>query len=164
MVYLIEEYLIIKKGVSIITRTFEDKMMDIIHRCVSICADNVEGVPNVNKVFIMLWREKTVTSTMYDYEINGEFVRRHEPGANSASKVFATFDELQIEHELLKKLFDEDNREFPVAFKMIYSPQTNKFNMHLEYDLITERTGEDISVFYKEWATSKIGMETLDAK
>ncbi len=164
MVYQIEEYLIIKKGVRNITRTFEDKMMDIIHRCISICAGNVDGIPNVDKVFIMLWREKTVTSTMYDFEINGTFVRRHEPVNNSSSTVFATFDELQIEHELLKKLFEEDNREFPVAFKMIYNPTTNKFNMHLEYELITEKTGEDISIYYVEWAGSKVGMETLDAK
>lgn len=147
-------------------RTFEDKMMDIIHNCVLICEQNVAELSNVDvdKIFIMLWKEKTVKATMYDYEINGKFVHRHEPPNNSSSIVFETFDKLQKEHELLEQLFDEDDRAFPVAFKMIYSPKTNKFNMHLEYELITERTEEDIDIFYEEWARSKVGMVTLDAK
>lgn len=151
-------------------KVFEDMMMERIQQCVSVCVDNVknvenvEDVPNVDKIFIMLWKEKTIESTMYDYEIEGKFVHRHEPPNNSSSRVFATFDELKKEHELLKKLFEKDNREFPVAFKMIYSPKTNKFNMHLEYELITEQTGEDIDIYFEEWARSKVGMMTLDAK
>lgn len=143
---------------------FEDQMMEIIHRCVNLCERNIASVPNVDKIFIMLWQEKTIQATMYDFEIGGKFVYRHEPSNNSSSTVFATLDELQKEHELLKSLFDNEKKEFPVAFKMIYSPKSNKFNMHLEYELITEKTGEDIDIYFEEWAKSKVGMTTLDAR
>lgn len=164
MVNQVKKYSIIKRGVNSIMKTFEDEMMDVIHRCISICEQNIVEVPDVDKIFIMLWKEKTIQATMYDFEISGKFVHRHEPPNNSPSIVFETFDELQKEHELLENLFERENREFPVAFKMIYSPITNKFNMHLEYELITEQTGEDIDIYFEEWARSKVGMTTLDAK
>lgn len=139
-------------------------MMESIHQCVSLCVDNVKDVENVEKVFVMLWKEKSASSMMYDYEIDGKFVRRHEASDYASKMVFPTFDELQKEYEKLEVLFNEDNREFPVAFKIIYSPKTNKFHMHLEYELITERTHEHISIYYEEWVKNKIGMTTLDAK
>lgn len=132
-------------------------MMEIIHHSVGVCVDNVKDVKNLDKVFVMLWKEKTVSSIMYDYDIGGEFIRRHEPSKYAASMVFTTFDELQKDLEKLEVLFKENEHEFPTAFQMIYYPQTRKFKMNMEYDLITEKTGEDISCYYIEWVKSNIG-------
>ena len=88
---------------------------------------------------------------MYDYEI------RHEPSKYAASMVLTTFDQLQEDLEKLEDLFKENGRELPTTFQMVYYPQTKKFSMNMEYDLITEKKGEDISFYYLEWIKNHIG-------
>lgn len=153
--FQIDKFLIIK-GVVTICKIFEDKMMEIIHHSVGVCVDNVNGLKNINKVFVMLWKEKTTSSMMYDYEIDGKLVRRHEPSKYAASMVLTTFDELQSDLEKLESLFNENKYKFPTAFQMIYYPQTNNFKMKIQYDQITEKTGEAILNYYEDWILSKI--------
>ena len=50
-------------------KVFEYKMMEIIRHSVGVCFDNVKDIQNVEKVFVMLWKEKSVSSTMYSYQI-----------------------------------------------------------------------------------------------
>ncbi len=138
-------------------KVFEDKMMEILKHSVSLCFDNVKDIENVGKVFIMLWKEKKVSSPMYSYQIDQKWVKKHKASEYSKSMMSATLYELQADLEKLEKLFTEADREFPTVFKAIYFPKTSNFTMNLEYDAIQEKTGEDISDYFDQWVEDNIG-------
>ena len=138
-------------------KVFEDKMMDIIKHSVEICFDNVKDVQNLEKVFVMLWKEKSVSSTMYSYQISQKWVKKHTVSEYATQMMSITLDELQLDLDKLEKLFSENERAFPTVFKLIYYPQSSKFNMNLEYEMITERTGEVITSYFDSWVQENIG-------
>ena len=111
-------------------KVFEDKMMEIIRHSVGVCFDNVKDIQNVEKVFVMLWKEKSVSSTMYSYQISQSLVKKHKVSDYATKMMSITLDELQLDLDKLENLFIENNREFPTVFKLIYNPQSSNFNMN----------------------------------
>lgn len=138
-------------------KSFEDKMMDLIKHCVEVCYDNVKEVENVEKVFIMLWKERTIGSGMYSYQISQQLVKKHKISEYASDMMSITLDELQLNSDKLEILFKEEGREFPTVFKIIYFPQTSKLSQKMEYEMITEKTGEFISTYFDEWVANNIG-------
>ena len=138
-------------------KVFEDKMMEIIRHSVGVCFDNVKDIQNVEKVFVMLWKEKSVSSTMYSYQISQNWVKKHKVSEYATKMMSITLDELQLDLDKLENLFIENNREFPTVFKLIYNPQSSNFNMNFEYEMITERTGEVITSYFDSWVQENIG-------
>lgn len=138
-------------------KVFEDKMMDIIKHSVEICFDIAKDVQNLEKVFVMLWKEKSVSSTMYSYQISQNWIKKHKVSEYATQMMSITLDELQLDLDKLENLFNENEREFPTVFKLIYYPQSSKFNMNMEYEMITERTGEVITSYFDSWVQENIG-------
>jgi len=137
---------------------FEEKFMDLQSELISLCLELVEQ--KAEKVYAYGSIEKNSKAFNVFYEIEGEFVHKHELNKYQAKYIYSATPQMRIQLmklgiedlEKIEHLCREYDTPIPTEFKMVYDVTTGKYNADYKYtEVCTAKTGVDSSVIFMNW-------------